>query len=279
MLAVNITNGKIVWATPFIDYGTVLPVKVPDTHDWDTSWGSSVVNIKFDNGTQKKIVLGHDKMGNIMAMDSANGKPLWWRTLGKQINTDTIPLPDGSGLIWSYGIFNYHAVDDNNSIYLAAVNRGVNYFTDEGQAGHRIAAPHTIELGLKNGTIAALDIRNGNIKWQYPTEYPPRVSPLVSNGIVFAGVIPFTENTKANTNHTTITKRGLVLALDKDTGKKLWEFNVNAPLSAVGPSIGDGMLFIPTGKLQKDDFNENDKVVSTIDKEKGAGGSIIAFGL
>jgi alcohol dehydrogenase (cytochrome c) len=33
MIAVNVTNGKMVWATPFIDYGTVLNVRVPDTHD------------------------------------------------------------------------------------------------------------------------------------------------------------------------------------------------------------------------------------------------------
>lgn len=283
MIAVNITNGKIVWTTPFIDYGTVLPVTVPDTHDWDTSWGSSVVKVNFENGTQKKVVIGHDKMGNIMAMDAANGRPIWWRTLGKQINTNSIPLPNGSGMVWSYGIFNYHAVDDNNTLYLAATNRGVNYFTDEdeGEAGHRIAAPNTIELGLKNGSIAALDLKNGNIKWQYPTEFPPRVSPLVTNGIVFAGAIPFTEHTKANSNHTTIVKDGQVLALDKDTGKKLWEFIVNAPISTVGPSIGDGMLFITTGKIQNNYLNESrDFLSKTAEKGGGGGGgAIIAFGL
>ena len=41
-----------------------------------------------------------------------------------------------------------------------------------------------------------------------------------------------------------------MLALNKDTGAKLWEANVNAPIGQVGPSIGDGMLFIPTGKIQ-----------------------------
>jgi len=37
MMAINVTNGKILWATPFIAHGTVLDVRVPDTHDWDTS--------------------------------------------------------------------------------------------------------------------------------------------------------------------------------------------------------------------------------------------------
>src|SRR5919202_564488 len=244
LVQVNITNGKMMWATPFIDYGTVLNVRVPDTHDWDTSWGSSISKVTFDNGTRKKIVIGHDKMGNIIAMDATTGKEIWWKTLGKQYNIDSIPSPDGSGLVWSYGIFNYHAIDNNNTLYIAATNRGLNYFTDNGVAGHRVAAPHTIDLGLRNGTIAAMDLRTAKIKWQYQTEFPPRVSPLVTDDIVFAGYIPFTEkvNTKSRSNTTTATptiptktiKYGVIFALDKQTGKKLWEYNVNATISLVG---------------------------------------------
>ena len=42
----------------------------------------------------------------------------------------------------------------------------------------------------------------------------------------------------------------MILALDKETGEKLWEYNVNAPIAQVGPSIGNGMLFVPTDKIQ-----------------------------
>lgn len=192
MIAVNITNGKIVWATPFIAHGTVLDVQVPDTHDWDTSWGSSITKVTLDNGTQKKIVIGHDKMGNLIAMDALTGEEIWWKTLGKQYRTDVIPLPNGSGMVWSYGVYNYHAVD-NDTLYVSATNRGLNFFTD-GISGHREAVPNSIEQGLVNGTIMALDLRTGEIKWQYQTEFPPRVSPLVTYDIVFAGYIPFAKN-------------------------------------------------------------------------------------
>jgi glucose dehydrogenase len=278
MIAVNITNGKMMWATPFIDYGTVLNVRVPDTHDWDTSWGSSISKVTFDNGTQKKIVIGHDKMGNIIAMDATTGREIWWKSLGKQYNTDSIPSSNGSGVVWSYGIFNYHAIDNNdNTLYIAATNRGVNYFTDKGVAGHRVAAPHTIELGLRNGTIAAMDLRTGKIKWQYQTEFPPRVSPLVTDDIVFAGYIPFIEKatskssttTAISTNPARTIKSGVILALDKQTGRKLWEYNVSAPIGIVGPSIGNGMLFVPTGKIQAQQAKGMPK----------GEGSIVAFGL
>jgi alcohol dehydrogenase (cytochrome c) len=268
MVAINITNGQIIWATPFVARGTVLNVKVPDTHDWDTSWGSSISKVTFDNGTQKKIVIGHDKMGNIIAMDAATGKEIWWKILGKQYDTDSVPKPDGSGMVWSYGIFNFHAVDNNNTLYISATNRGLNYFTDSGVAGHRIAAPHTIDLGLRNGTIAAMDLRTGKVKWQSATEFPPRVSPLVTNDIVFAGYIPFTEKTKGSHHTSSTTRSGVILALDKKTGQKLWEYNVNAQIGEVGPSIGNGLLFVPTDKIQ----------VQSKNMPRG-GGSIVAFGI
>ena len=112
----------------------------------------------------------------------------------------------------------------------------------------------------------------------YQTEFPPRVSPLVTDNIVFAGYIPFTEKAKSSTTTTTTAispnptrtiKSGVILALDKQTGKKLWEYNVNAPISIVGPSIGNGMLFVPTGKIQA-------QQVKGIPKGEG---SIVAFGL
>ena len=239
MIAVNVTSGEIIWATPFIAQGTVLNhLMVPDTHDWDTSWGSSISKISLKNGTQKKVVIGHDKMGNLIAMDGKTGDEIWWKTLGKPININKIPSSNGTGLIWAYGVYNYHAVDNNNTLYITATNRGLDFFTD-GLSGHKKAAPDTIEQGLKNGTIYAIDILTGKIKWKFDTEFPPRVSPLVTNEILFTGYIPYGGKSKT----------GIILALDKQNGSKLWEFNVDAPIAPVGPSVAKGILFVPTGKL------------------------------
>lgn len=256
MIAVNVTSGDIIWATPFIAHGTVLnDVKVPDTHDWDTSWGSSISKISLQNGTQKKIVIGHDKMGNLIAMDGKTGDEIWWKTLGEPININNIPLPNGTGLIWASGVYNYHAVD-NNTLYITATNRGLDFFTD-GLSGHKEAAPDTIEQGLKNGTIYAIDIITGKIKWKFGTEFPPRVSPLVTNDLLFTGYLPYKDQTKS----------GVMLALDKQNGTKLWEFNVNAPIAPVGPSVANGVLFVPTGKL----------VSNPVQSSATGEGSLIAF--
>jgi alcohol dehydrogenase (cytochrome c) len=255
VMAVNVTNGKIIWTTPFIAPGTVLNVSVPDTHDWDTSWGTSISQITTDSNQQRKLVIGHDKMGNVIAMDASTGKEIWWKELGIRYNASSIPSPNGSGTIWAYGVYNYHAVD-NDTVYIPATNRGLNFFTD-GISGHKVAPPHTIEQGLRNGTIFALELATGNVKWKFDIKFPPRVSPLVTDSILFCGYIPFTDKAKS----------GVILALDKESGRKLWEYNTNAPIGPVGPSIGDGMLFVPTGK------------VDGMPNEVKHGGSIIAFGL
>jgi alcohol dehydrogenase (cytochrome c) len=257
MIAVNVTSGEIIWATPFIAHGTVLEgVKVPDTHDWDTSWGSSVSKITLQNGTQKKIVIGHDKMGNLIAMDGKTGDEIWWKTLGRPIDINKIPSPNGTGHIWAYGVYNYHAVDNNNTLYITATNRGLEFFTD-GLSGHKKAAPDTIEQGLKNGTIYAIDILTGKIKWKFDTKFPPRVSPLVTNDLLFVGYIPYERQTKS----------GTILALDKQNGNKLWEFDVDAPIAPVGPSVAKGLLFVPTGKI----------ISNPAQSSSSGEGSLIAF--
>ena len=37
------------------------------------------------------------------------------------------------------------------------------------------------------------------------------------------------------------------MALDKDTGKTLWQFRVGTPIGIGGPSLGNGMLYVPIG--------------------------------
>ena len=46
-----------------------------------------------------------------------------------------------------------------------------------------------LKVALEMVTITAIDIKTGKIKWQTPIEFPTRVSPLVTNGIVISGYI------------------------------------------------------------------------------------------
>jgi outer membrane protein assembly factor BamB len=95
--------------------------------------------------------------------------------------------PNGSGTIWpgpGHGVEDYSA-NDNQTAYFASSNMAANFFSSQG--GHADPVFDVIENGIGNGTITAIDINTGKIKWVYPTEFPTAVSPAVTNGIVFSG--------------------------------------------------------------------------------------------
>jgi hypothetical protein len=74
MVAINVTNGTIIWATPFLYPNTSLNVSaaIPDVHDIDVAWGSIIREVDFGRGPEK-IVIGHDKYTNIVAMNATTG--------------------------------------------------------------------------------------------------------------------------------------------------------------------------------------------------------------
>jgi len=272
VIAVNITDGKILWATPFVAEGTTFDIKaaIPDVHDWDTTWGTNLVTIDMGKGPQK-VVIGHDKLGDIAALDAETGKVLWWRNVAVNYRTDTIPLANGSGEVWpggDEGIEAYSAVD-NSTVYAAVSNMGFNFFSGPGTEGYLVPVFDAIENGIGNGSIIALDLKTGNIKWEHKTDFPTWVSPMVTNGIVFSGQCtatgkPYPYSAFGQPTDSPLIPSGILMALDAETGKTLWEFNVGSPVGIGGPSIGNGMLLVPTGSGSQ---------------LPNKGGYIVAFGL
>jgi hypothetical protein len=50
----------------------------------------------------KKIVIGHDKRGDIVAMYPATGKPIWTKNVAVTYHNNALPVPPpkGSGPVW-----------------------------------------------------------------------------------------------------------------------------------------------------------------------------------
>lgn len=269
VIALNITDGKILWATPFVAEGSVFNVTTPDTHDWDTTWGTNLVTVDLGKGPQK-IVVGHDKRGDIAALDAATGKPIWWKNIAVLYRDNVPPMPNGSGVVWpgpGCGIEAYTA-SDNSTVYAAVSNQGAIYFSGPGTEGNVVPAFDAMPNGMGNGSITALDLKTGKIKWVHKTDFPTWVSPLATNGVVFSGTItatgkPYPYSAFGGPTDTPLIPSGILMALDADTGKTLWEFNLGSPVGIGGPSIGDGVLLVPTGHIQT----------------PNAGGYIVAFGL
>jgi alcohol dehydrogenase (cytochrome c) len=262
MLAVDAKSGHILWVKQLVGH---------NTHDWDGGLGSSIATMTTFNGTKEKTVIIHGtKHGNAFALDPANGKVIWNDTVTIQHNTEVQAKPNGTGPIWpgvGGGVDTYTA-NDNHTAYFAVTNMADNFFSSEG--GHVAPSFNAMANGMGNGTITAIDIQTGKIKWVYPTEFPTYVSSAVTNGVVFSGHLtayglPYTfRGSDGAPLDSPLNPSGIVMALDANTGKKLWEFNVGAPIGTGGPSVGHGMLFVPTGN-------------PALTPNKG--GDIIAFGL
>jgi alcohol dehydrogenase (cytochrome c) len=265
VIAVDIKTGRILWDT--------VSVSATDEHDWDTAWGTSLAKVKTDSGDVMQVVIAQNKRGEGFALNAEDGSVLWNKTIGIEFRTYAQPTLFGSGEVWpgaNYGVEAYNA-NDNETAYFAASNMGFNFFTNEqGTSGHVVPLFDAIENGIGNGTVTAIDIATGKVKWEHPTDFPTWVSPAVSNGVVFSGHVtapgkPYEYGDFGAPTETPLLPSGIVIALDKDTGKQLWEFNVGAPIGIGGPSIGHGMLFVTTG--------------SPAEMGSNKGGYIVAFGL
>ena len=76
-----------------------------------------------------------------------------------------------------------------------------------------------IFVGVKDGSLAALDVSNGRLLWQVDLGINVQVPPLVSEGIVYASTAFVGPELKPDVNG-----RAKLFALDAKTGEELWVF-------------------------------------------------------
>jgi outer membrane protein assembly factor BamB len=216
---------------------------------------SNSSNVTPTTITAAKLIMGQKKRGDLFALDVRNGHLVRRDKVGIQYHTDAIPRPQGSGTLWpgtQYGVETCRT-NNNDTVYAAVSNMAFNFFV-KGTSGHAVSVFDAIANGVSNGTITAVDMKTGKVKWVHPTQglFLTWVSPLVTNGVVFSGHItaigePYKYNDFGAPTDTQLVSSGIIIAIDKDTCKSLWEFNVGAPIGIDGPSIGHGMLFVTTG--------------------------------
>ncbi len=245
MIAVNITNGKVIWYTPLDQEGTVLNLTPPDTHDYDTSWGSELVTVQNGFNTIQEVI-AHDKRGDIIAMKATNGSPLWWLNVAYLENPDVIPTVNSNTIVWPNGVMaggiESYTAEDGNSLYFSDDNQGGIFQLNPTNPTLGTTTAAGMPNGIGNGTIGAINLINGKIDWEDNYSEPVWGSDLVTNNLLFASTVTSTTN-------------GTIMAINKNNGQILWQTNTGTPVSLAGPSIGDGMLLVPTGLEEADNNN------------------------
>lgn len=92
-------------------------------------------------------------------------------------------------------------------------------------------------VGVKGGSLAALDISNGKVVWQKDLGINVQVPPLVEDGIVYAPTAFVGPELKPD-----VQGRAKLFALDAKTGKEIWVFESDNYILQT-PAINGGTLF------------------------------------
>jgi outer membrane protein assembly factor BamB len=165
----------------------------------------------------------HD--GSVYALDARSGRQTWKFTTGSSV--DCSPALSGGVLCvgTTRGVDHVYGVDSSNgnaqwSLELksssmlgsAAIAEGIVYFVDSNGGG-------------KFGNyLRAVDIGSGKEKWKLSTVNYGRITPAVSQGVVYF-------------------VNGGLFALNAQSGKKLWEFEPAGGLCS-DPAISEGIAYV-----------------------------------
>jgi glucose dehydrogenase/mono/diheme cytochrome c family protein len=224
-IALDPESGKVSW------YMQGVP---NDFYDWDMQ--ISPVYIEEDG---MELVLDAGKMGYVYAIDPATGGLKWKTPVGIHNGHDE----DGKLALEG----NYHPTKYPYKVYPGALG-GIetNMAVDEGVAYVPIVNSYQErpdpnsqlgggqELSESTGAVAAVQVASGEVLWETNLHQPAFGAATVSNDLVFTTLYD-----------------GSIVALDRDTGKIVWEEmlpgGTNSPLVIEGTRL-IAINSVPTGK-------------------------------
>lgn len=229
VLALRPKTGEIVWHYQFTPN---------DPYDYDAT--NELVHASLMvNGVKTKVIMQANKNGFFYVIDRTSGKLLAANPFAKKINwADRIDLASGRPVesevtkkfragekieLWPsvFGGKNWMPMSFNPKTGLAyanTLNIGMPYklLTPEYKQGEWFLGIEftgfTPPQGSR-GSLQAIDPMTGKAKWEMPWEVMPSLSGTLTTagGLVFTGAMS-----------------GEFMALDADTGKKLWQFQTGS---------------------------------------------------
>lgn len=231
ILAIRPKTGEIAWYYQYIPN---------DTYDFDSTAESVLADITV-NGQPRKVLINAHKNGFLYVLDRTNGKLIAanpfvkvnWATsidiqTGKPVRTDlldralkgeTVVLYPSRGTNATLIAFN----PKTNLVYLNSWNlpRTMKYVDAKFVLGRDFTGMQSsmaVPAGEPAGYHEAIDPLTGKVAWKIPmNDFASSAGMLATDGgLLFTGLLT-----------------GEVVALDQDTGQRLWQFktgsSVNAP--------------------------------------------------
>jgi alcohol dehydrogenase (cytochrome c) len=227
LLALDADTGRRKWHFQFSPH---------DTHDWDSNQIPVLVDGAVEGRPRKLVVLANrnsfyyvlDRETGAFLRGVPYAKQTWAKGLddrGRPIPLANVtPTPEGTPLFPSlHGGTNFFCPSFSprtNLLYVAVREEGTLFY--KGDVTYTPGALFTGGFfrgvpGVEpTGSIRALDITTGGLKWEFPLTSPPWAGVLSTAGDLVFGA----------------SNEGYVFALDARTGKPLWRFLAGGPVFA-----------------------------------------------
>lgn len=224
LLALDADTGDIRWHFQFTPH---------DVHDWDATEIPVLVDLEWE-GRQRELVVMANRNAFYYVLDRETGEFLHGQEYSKQtwaegldedgrpiVIADTEPTAEGN-VVWPslQGATNWFSPSYSpltETLYVPVRHMGATYYkaAAEYEAGRPFMGGGEQAMAGDDawGYVKALDIRSGDIKWEYRV-----LTPLWNGLMATGGGIVFGA-----------TNEGNFFALDAETGKSLWDFQAGAP--------------------------------------------------
>lgn len=196
-----------------------------DTHDTDPAMIPVLFDGQVEGNTRKLVAVG-DKAGNFVILDRTTGKVIHRLAVSRQKGLDIPPTVQGNeacpnhggGIEWNGG-----AYDPANNLFLVPSTEECGVFKIASNADPQYIPGQPYEGGAlprrqnATGTLSAVDVSTGRLRWRKALPYPAEGGVLVTaTGLVFTSDVA-----------------GNVYALDAATGHEYWKQDTGS--SIVGP--------------------------------------------
>ena len=199
-------------------------IKPDDNYDLDNHLSPIIVDTEI-GGAPARLIVTSGKHGYVAAVDSNVGNTVWKIPVGTHENENVEEIPEGQS-IEVYpgtlgGVETCMAYADG-TVYAAVLNWPTSYTSTE------ISGGLTLDLSNATGDLVAIDVTNGQIKWQQSVPTGLLGAATVANDVVFTGGLD-----------------GVVRAYSTADGTPLWSVTgtagINAPFA-----VSEDYLIVPT---------------------------------
>lgn len=227
LVALDHASGDMLW------YNQAKP---HDMFDLDFQSSPILTDITLDDGSDRAIVIGSGKLGEVIAFDRTTGELLWRTSVGMHQNDDLTEIPLDQEItvypgVWG-GVQTPLAYADG-VVFAPVLNLPSVYTATafDAEDGTEAVLNTTGRINVYEGTseIVAVDAATGEIVWVREFAEPLFSAALVVSDLVITSMYD-----------------GTTYALSRADGAIVWEYQAPGGLNAWPVAVGDTLL-LPLG--------------------------------